>query len=157
MYLAALCVALDIEPEVTRSDRERLLRSLREKLKQKLHHRVTIGVDYEDVCLFMSFFDENFERCKARIDSLYESIEAAGEARIRFYEEQIYRWFDGQFVEAASGILQAPEMEVPTHRKLGHFQPSKEKTIVYADSEEDDMVPISSRFSRRNLRIPTRK
>lgn len=146
MYLAAFYVALDVDPEVTSFDRQRLLRSLREKLKQKFQHRLVAGIDADEMAISVSFFDDSFERSKARIESIQESIEAAGEARIRFCQEQIYMWFDGQFVETEN-----------ENQKFYQSMNAKEKTIVYADAEEEDMVPIPSRFSRKNFRIPTRK
>ncbi len=47
MYLGVLYVTLDLEPEVTSSDREKLLRSLRDKLKNAFGQRMTVRTDGE--------------------------------------------------------------------------------------------------------------
>lgn len=160
MYLAAFYVAFDVDPELTSFDRQRLLRSLKEKLKQKFHHRIAVSGDEEEMAICASFFDDCFDRLKTRAEAIQESVESAGEARIRFCQLQTYLWFDGQFMETDSEVLLDADKagsRHSSHQKFPHSAHAKEKMIVYADAEEEEMVPIPSRFSRKNFRIPTRK
>ncbi|WGL59834.1 hypothetical protein QEJ31_14985 [Pigmentibacter sp. JX0631] len=159
MYLASLYIVLDLDPEIMVNDRDRVLRSLREKLKQKFNHRITVRADEKETSLAIALFDDNYERIKSRLDEIHEKVEAAGEARIRFQQGQIFYWFNGKFVETNDSLAYS-------EKNLSEFKNSganitrsfrvQEKTIVYTD-KDDDLSSIPSRFSRRNLRIPTRK
>ncbi|WP_186644317.1 hypothetical protein [Fluviispira vulneris] len=160
MYLASLYIVIDLDPEVVPSDRDRLLRSLREKLKQKFTHRITIRADEDETSLAIAMFDDNYERIKARLDEIHEKVDAAGEARIRFHQGQIFCWFNGRFVETNESLAYSEEnlSEFNQRTNISKAFRAREKTIVYTDKDDDDMSsPVSSRFSRRNLRIPTRK
>ncbi len=140
------------------NDRDRVLRSLREKLKQKFSHRVTVRADEEETSLAIALFDENYERIKSRLDEIHEKVEAAGEARIRFHQGQIFYWFNGKFVETNDSLAYSEKnlSEFKNSTNIARPFRVQEKTIVYTDKDED-LSSIPSRFSRRNLRIPTRK
>jgi len=161
MYLVALYVALDVDPELALADRQRLLRSLKEKLKQKFQHRMTVGVDDQEMAFCVSFFDENFERSKHKVDLILEGIEDSGEARIHFSQAQRYLWHEGRFVETNERELLDQEergFHHPDNKKFSLSSHAKDRMIIYADAEEDEDTPaLSSRFSRKNFRIPTRK
>ncbi len=140
------------------NDRDRVLRSLREKLKQKFSHRVTVRADEGETSLAIALFDENYERIKSRLDEIHEKVEAAGEARIRFHQGQIFYWFNGKFVETNDSLAYSEKNLSEFKNSTNITRPFRvqEKTIVYTDKDED-LSSIPSRFSRRNLRIPTRK
>lgn len=159
MYLASLYIVLDLDPEVATSDRDRVLRSLREKLKQKFTHRITVRADENETSLAIALFDDNYERIKSRLDEIQERIEAAGEARIRFHQGQIFCWFNGKFVETNESLAYSEQnlSEFKKGTNITQAFRAREKTIVYTDKDDDMASPIPSRFSRRNLRIPTRK
>lgn len=141
------------------TDRDRVLRSLREKLKQKFTHRITIRADEEETSLAIALFDDNYERIKSRLDEIHEKVEAAGEARLRFHQGQIFCWFNGKFVETSDSLAYSEKNlnEYKSTANIPRNFRAQEKTIVYTDVDDDMSSTIPSRFSRRNLRIPTRK
>ncbi|RDB35821.1 MAG: hypothetical protein DCC88_08240 [Spirobacillus cienkowskii] len=159
MYLASLYVVLDLDPEIMVTDRDRVLRSLREKLKQKFSHRITVRADENEGSLAVALFDDNFERIKSRLDDVHEKIDAIGEARVRFHQEQIFCWYNGKFVETNDSL--AFSEQNTNHFKgnstITHSFHRQEKTIVYTDKDDEIASAIPSRYSRRSLRIPTRK
>ncbi len=140
-------------------DRDRVLRSLREKLKQKFTHRITVRADEGETSLAVALFDDNYERLKSRLDEIHERVEAAGEARIRFHQGQIFCWFNGKFVETNDSLAYSEQNlnEFKNASNIARSFRSQEKTIVYTDKDDDMPASMPSRFSRRNLRIPTRK
>ena len=160
MYLASLYLTLDVEPDVSPSDRERLLRALREKLKQKLNQRVTVRTDEEACAIVMAFFEKNYESCRLRIESMQEFIDSMGEARISYAKGQIFSFFDGKFAEVKDHIdplFSHSDIYTSAQKnKRSSFQ-KIEQTIVYTDKDEDSGLLNSSRFSRKQIRIPTRK
>lgn len=158
MFLATLFVSMDLDPEVPTVDREKVLRSLRDKLRQFFTHRISVRTD-DDAALFVSLFDESFERAKSRIEDVLEKIEHTGEARVADHFAQVFEWFDGHFVETRE--------ELDVNELVGDGKGSlmrrpneagQSKMIVYKeDEEDDDMSPLPTRFNRRTMRIPTRK
>ncbi|APJ03700.1 hypothetical protein [Silvanigrella aquatica] len=159
MYLASLYIVLDLDPEIMVTDRDRVLRSLREKLKQKFTHRITVRADEEETSLAIALFDDNYERIKSRLDEIHEKVEAAGEARIRFHQGQIFCWFNGKFVETNDSLAYSEQnlSDFKNATQITRSFRAQEKTIVYTDKDDDMNSSIPSRFSRRNIRIPTRK
>ncbi len=147
MYLGVLYVTLDLEPEVTSSDRERLLRALRDKLKQVFGQRVTVRTDAE-AAVMVAFFDESYARTKARCEEILEKIEGSGEARVEFSRSQIFSWFDGSFQECASEEDEEDAEEENT------------ETIRYAQPEDEERQRpqlIPSRFMRRAVKPIVRR
>ena len=159
MYLASLYIVLDLDLEVTLTDRNRVLRSLRDKLKQKFTHRITVRADEGETSLAIALFDDNFERIKSRFEEIQEKIDAAGEARIQFHQGQIFCWFNGKFVETNDSLTYNKENqpEFKHGRNISQSFRVQEQTIVYTDKDDDAAASISSRFQRKNLRIPVRK
>ena len=178
MYLASLHVTLDLEPEVASSDRERVLRSLRDRLKSHYGARVTVRTD-DDSAVVVAFLDDNLERAKTRLDEITENLDDAGQARILSSVRQVFAWFEGVFQETAesrhenagnradsqggspfAGTFSAAQMPLaPPSRGPGFLgKPRPPQTIVYADEDEEFEAPPQGRgLGRRGLRIPTRK
>lgn len=154
MYLATLFVTLDLEPEVPNVDREKVLRSLRDKLRQIYTHRITIRTDDESA-VFVSLFDDGFERAKNRLEEVLEKIESTGHARIYDHHAQIFAWHEGQFVETREN-LDINDTASGVDGKNVAAGASSSRTIVYTD-DEDEFSTMPSRLQRRSLRIPTRK
>lgn len=162
MFLATLKVSMDLEPEVPTQDRERVMRSLRDKVRQSFNHRVIVRTD-DDVSLFMALYDDSFERARERVEDLIELIDTAGEARIELSHAQVFSWFDGNFVETKD------RLDLPNDGGRGDEQGAigggmsrhtqQDKMIVYNNEDDGDETSqgAASRFNRRQMRIPTRK
>ena len=160
MYLASLYICFDLDPSIPSTDKDRLLLSLREKLKQKFKNKLTVKIDDLENALAVAFFDHNYEKLKSHLSHILEHIESSSEARIGFYQEQIFSWFDGQFVDSQQNKLfdlSTEKNKLLKSRRIPTHSESQAKTIIYSDNEDDENMPIPSRFARRNLRIPTRK
>lgn len=155
MFMATLYVSMDLEPEVPTVDREKVLRSLRDRLRQFYNHRAVIRTD-EDTALFVSLFDENHERAKSRIDEVLEKIETASEARVFDSQIQIFEWFEGSFVETREDLEDESAARDPRSRSSRTSKDSS-KMIVYGEEEDEDFSPMPTRFNRRTMRLPTRK
>lgn len=149
MYLGILYLSLDLEPEVPSADRERVLRTLRDKMRQFYSHRITIRSDNEQ-SLVVAFLDDSFSHTKRRIEEITEKVEGCGEARLDFSHSQILCWHDGTFRETSENNLSdldtrdstAPfRAKIPTNH-TNHFS---DVTIKYNDDEEDSKI-----FSRKN-------
>jgi hypothetical protein len=154
VYLGTSRISFDLEPEVSQQDRERVLRALRDKLRSALGHRVTVRTDDED-SVFIAFFDENLERVKDRLESIAESLENAGQARIFSSTEQIFCWFEGAFLEIPESKLKREEDDTSSQTP-GYGKGFLGITIKYAD--DDDDIPASKvALGRKGLRLPTRK
>lgn len=171
MYLASLHVTLDLEPEVAQGDRERVLRALRDKVKQLHSSRVTVRTD-DDSAIAVALLDDNLERAKARLGEIADLLDDAGQARILTTTAQVFAWFEGRFQETADSRAEREEDEASEHMAfIGKGRPAK--TIVYADEDEDDfkrpppplagrrestpLAPAHTGLGRRGIRIPTRK
>lgn len=169
MYLASLHVTLDLEPEVAQGDRERVLRALRDKVKQYHSARVTTRTD-DDSAIAIALLDDNLERAKTRLAEIADLLDDAGQARILTTTAQVFAWFDGRFQETADSRA---ERDDDDNGQIG-FTPKERpaKTIVYADEDEDDftrpaplggrrdappLAPAHTGLGRRGFRIPTRK
>ena len=158
MYLATVFVNLDLEPEVTQVDRERLLRSVRDRLKQNFGSRVTVRTD-DDCAIVVALLDDHFGRARSRLDEIVDRIDSYGEARIDSSHAQVFAWYDGTFQETR-GELNLAELGLAHTANPGSRTSARlERTIVYGD--EDDAAGFAgaprSGFTRRSLRIPTRK
>lgn len=160
MYVALIHVTLDLEPEVHATDRERVLRTLRDRIKNHFGARVTCRTD-DNEAVAVAFFDEIHDRVKTRSEEILERIESAGEARIATTNVQILAWFDGSFQETKDSLEESDRNAVQSSAGPGYGG----RTIVYGDDDGsmDDPAPrsgfgpIPSRLSRRNMRLPTRK
>jgi hypothetical protein len=171
MYLAVLHVTLDLEPEVAQSDREKVLRALRDRVRSHHGARVTVRTD-DDSAIAVAFLDDNWERVKSRLEELADSLDNAGQARLLTATKQVFAWHDGIFVETAESRQENGEGQsfddIPglgSGRPLGGQaslgKPRPARTIVYA--EEEDFVSDAGHsaqgrgLSRKQVRIPTRK
>jgi hypothetical protein len=148
MYLGVLYVTLDLEPEVTSSDREKLLRSLRDKLKNAFGQRMTVRTDGESAVM-VAFFDEGYARTKLRCDEILEKIEGSGEARVDFSQSQVFSWFDGSFQECVSDEENDDEEENDDGQTIRYAQPEDEEV------QRPRLIP--SRFSRKPMKPPVRR
>lgn len=160
MYLASLYICFDLDPSIPSADKDRLLLSLREKLKQKFKNKLTVKIDEQENAIAVAFFEHNYGKLKSHLTHILEHLEASSEARISFQQEQIFSWFNGQFVDSRQNKLfdvSEEKNKMLKSRRMSTLAEVCEKTIIYADTEDDEMAPITSRFIRRNLRIPTRK
>ncbi len=135
MHLAVAMVCLDLEPEVQPTDRERILRAIRDRIKQNFGSKIAVRSDDTDK-IFFSFFDDNYTRIKSRVHALGEAVESLGEARILECSEQYFTLHEGEFVET--------EVE-------GDAPVTGDVTRVYENEETGD------RNWRRQSRIPSRK
>ena len=160
MYLASLYISFDLDPSIPAMDKDRLLLSLREKLKQKFKNKLTVKINKEENAIATAFFDHNYEKLKSQLSNILESIESSSEARVGFYHEQVFSWFNGQFVDSHENKLfdiNAEKNGIQNSRRNSASADSRDKTIIYSDNDDDEIMPIPSRFARRNFRIPTRK
>ena len=150
MHLAVVSVSLDLEPELYSTDRERLLRSVRDRVKQAHNSRITIRTD-DDAMIVMAFFDDNYARLKARAEELVDAVEGTGEARVDVSTLQFYSWHDGKFQETRDSLLEEENSQIAPRSK------HQDRTIVYQDKDDDLNLSEAPKFSRRNMRLPTRK
>ena len=134
MHLAVAMVCLDLEPEVQPANRERILRAIRDRIKQNFGSKVAVRSDDSDK-IFFSIFDDNYSRIKSRVQSLVDAVESVGESRILEYSEQYFSFHEGEFRETDS-------LETPV---------TGDVTRVYEKEETSD------RNWRRQSRIPSRK
>lgn len=148
MYLGTVYVSLDLEPEVSPSDRERVLRHMRDRLRQQYGNKLTIRSD-KDNALSFAMLEDNFERLKAHLHEIPDRMETLGEARVAYFRTQIFAWFEDRFVETKDGE---------------HFEDNTDNsavTIPYSQDEfavsSDGFSPFQTTFNRRQMRIPTRK
>lgn len=162
MYLGTLYVILDLEPEVTSTDRERILRKIRDRLRQAFSQRVTIRTDDEDA-IAIALFDNSYGAVHARLDDITEHIENLGEARLSFSTPQVFRWYDGMFRStdsppedlAACGTDDA----APRARGRNAGNPSSTNGFkrYHQDEDEQGFTPIPTRFGRRGSKTPGRR
>lgn len=160
MYLASLYICFDLDPSIPQPDKDRLLLSLREKLKQKFKNKLTVKIDEAENSLAVAFFEHNYEKLKSNLNNIMEHFETSSEARIGFNHEQIFTWFNGEFVDSQQNNLfdlDTEKNKMLKSRRVSALTEGREKTIIYSDNEDDENMPLPSRFTRRNLRIPTRK
>jgi hypothetical protein len=158
MYLATIYVTLDLEPEVTTSHRERLLRSIRDRLRQNFGQRITIRTD-DEASITIAFFDESHGRVKARAEEMIERLESFGEARILSSTIQVFQWFDGKYQETRESMSENEEESDDSESFSGRLRApvgggrsrGRDSTIRY-DDEDGEAEPIPSRFGRRPIR-----
>lgn len=168
MYMATVHITLDLEPEVSSADRERVLRTIRDRLRQTFGQRITVRTD-EEASLWVIWLDDNFTRLKDRLDDVLERVESAGQARVLNHTEQWFAWFEGKFAETGqlAADLGESDDEDSSDREFvsprtafltgRHTQNRFDKTIIYQHEDDaDERMPLG-RSSRRQLRLPTRK
>lgn len=170
MYMATVHITLDLEPEVSSSDREKVLRAVRDRLKQTFGQRITVRTD-EEASLWVAWLDDNFTRLQDRLEDVLERVESAGQARVLDHNEQWFAWFEGKFTEMGADFedLEAEHDEASSVR-AGEFMPTRsgfltgsgsrnrfEKTIIYKHDDEPEGNSALGRSDRRQVRLPTRK
>ena len=62
MYLASLYICFDLDPSIHQTDKDRLLLSLKEKLKQKFRNKLTLKIDDQENSLALAFFEHSYEK-----------------------------------------------------------------------------------------------
>ncbi|NBO39462.1 hypothetical protein EBU99_12865 [bacterium] len=169
--MATVHITLDLEPEVSSSDREKVLRSVRDRLKQAFGQRITVRTD-EEASIWVAWLDENYSRLHDRLEDVLERVESAGQARVLDHTEQWFAWFDGKFTETGLDYedLEGDDDDRERFPRAGEFMPTRsafltgsnsrksfDKTIIYKHDEEPDVNPAVGRSDRRQIRIPTRK
>jgi hypothetical protein len=169
MYMASVHITLNLEPEVSSADRERVLRTIRDRLRQTFGQKITVRTD-EEASLWVVWLDDNFTRLKGRLDDVLERVESAGQARILNHSEQWFAWFDGKFMEAGQLAEDFDDNDEDTGFGDGEIVPPRsafltarsdksrfEKTIIYQHDDDAEDRSTLSRTARRQIRIPTRK
>lgn len=171
MFMATVHITLDLEPEVSSNDRERVLRAIRDRLKQALGQRITVRTD-EEASLWVVWLDENFARLQDRLEEVLERVDSAGQARVLSHTEQWFGWFDGKFQETgqtAADLNEEEDDDEDAHQS-GEFLPTRsafltgrtlrnrlDRTIIYQHDDETEGGSGLGRNSRRQIRLPTRK
>jgi hypothetical protein len=171
MYMATVHIILDLEPEVSTSDREKVLRSIRDRLRQVFGQKITVRTD-DEASLWVVWLDDSFPRLEERLDDVLERVESAGQARVLNHTEQWFAWHEGHFVETGT-IAQELEDEQLTEHSLSStrdFMPPRsafltdrstrnrfEKTIIYHHEDELEGRSALGSSTRRQIRLPTRK
>jgi hypothetical protein len=153
LYLGTVRLSFDLEPEVAQADRERVLRTLRDKVRNTLGHRVTVRTDDED-SVYVAVLDDNLERLKTRLDELADLLDNAGQARLLLATPQMFAWFEGAFEELAESKQARLDEESESSQRGSMGKSVLSKTIVYSDDDHDTpSLPLS----RKGIRLPTRK
>jgi hypothetical protein len=158
MYLAIITVFLELESEVTSTDRQKVLRSIRDRVRSHFGSRVTTRTD-EDSAIAIATFDDGYHRLQARIAEITDTIEDSQQARISSTEIQNFSLYEGRFEETPTD---SPEDEPPPNSRLA-FGNLQAKTMVY-DRTGDDSSPgevgkneFVGKFNRKKFRLPIRK
>lgn len=168
MYMATVHIILDLEPEVTSSDREKVLRSIRDKLKNSFGQRITVRSD-EEASIWVAWLDENFTRLQSRLEEILDRVESAGQARVLNHTEQWFAWFEGHFQETGENFEDL-ESDEELDGENGEFMPSRPafltpgssrnsfgRTIIYKHDDESEGGSALGRSVRKQIRLPTRK
>jgi hypothetical protein len=169
MYMATVHITLDLEPEVSSADREKVLRSVRDRLKQTFGHRITVRTD-EEASLWVAWLDDNYTRLHDRLEEVLERVESAGQARVLDHSEQFFAWFEGKFSETGADFEDLAAEDDDTDSADREFMPTRpgfltapgsrnrfNKTIIYSHDDEPERSSALGRNDRRQVRIPTRK
>lgn len=168
MYMATVHITLDLEPEVTASDREKVLRAIRDKLKSAFGQRITVRSD-EEASIWVAWLDDNFTRLQSRLEEILERVDSAGQARVLHHTEQWFAWFEGRFQETGESFEDL-ESTSEHHDEHGEFMPSRPafltpgssrnsfgRTIIYKHDDESEGGSALGRSVRKQIRLPTRK
>lgn len=162
IYLTSLYVLLNLDTEVSSFDRERVLRSLRERTKSTFGQSVTVRTD-DDSALVFAFLEDSVERAHSRAEAVLTRLEEAGEARILSSMRQVFAWVDGEFRELEherdyddTSETSAGFVSAPSRRLGGRTERPQRDEDEHAD--EDNLVgDMTRRTQRRNMRLPVRK
>lgn len=161
MYLTSLYLALNLDTEVSQFDRDRVLRSLRDRVQKNFGARVTVRPS-EDHALMIAFFEVKLEKIDSKVESILNIIDAAGEARIRNCIKQTFAWYENEFSELehereAHDLALAETAEVNSDRRGSKGGRSSEMRIYEHDDDEDAEFGLLRNMGRRNVRLPVRK
>ncbi len=133
------------------SDKESLLLSIREKIKQKSKHKYSSKTDETESSIAIAFFTQSYEGAQSELKMISDYIENSSSSRISSTHEQIFQWYEGKFIATkhsrTTGNLTSLKL-YPDFTRL--------KTVVY-EQDDSEQPKNTSIFSRRSLRIPTRK
>lgn len=160
MYLAALYILLNLDTEVSSFDRERVLRSLRERIKGRFGHSVTVRTE-ADTALVVAFLEDRQERLDQKSESIIVAVEEAGEARILSVQKQVFAWDQGEFRELEHEA--SFEEFAPGAQNLGTPMTPMNRSKYHSEDDDDTgeqeelLQDMTGRFSRRSLRLPVRK
>ena len=72
MYLASLYICFDLDPSIHQTDKDRLLLSLKEKLKQKFRNKLTLKIDDQENSLALAFFEHSYEKVPFYFNEILE-------------------------------------------------------------------------------------
>jgi uncharacterized protein YlxP (DUF503 family) len=155
MYLVSLYLTLNLDTEVSQFDRERVLRSLRDRLKQSFGSRITVRSN-DDHAIAIAFFSNKLEAIETKCEAVMTRIDSAGEARILSSLRQVFAWVGDEFQELEHE-RRGDGPGTPSAPGWAGFTGTNGHTVVYAQEDEDDPLKMVSRSSRRQFRIPVRK
>jgi hypothetical protein len=174
MFLTSLYILLNLDTEVSSFDRERVLRSLRERLKNSFGQSITLRTD-TDSAIAVAFLEDSLERAHNRAEAVLSRLEEAGEARVLSVQTQIFAWHDGEFRELEhertyDDMQEAEQssMTMPMRQTKGRSRTKDshgarrmnfgEDFDELLEETSDEMLgSMAKRQNRRNLRIPVRK
>ena len=142
MYLVAVLVQMDLDGSLHANDREGILRILCLRCRAQLGTRAVVRTDGDD-SIAASFFEEKFDRVRARADDFVRRIESAGEARVLNHAVQTFGLHEGRFREAPRGQFFGADPAL-----------SSNFTKIYSD--DDPEIEFRPGSGRRKLRIPVR-
>jgi hypothetical protein len=162
IYMTSVYILLNLDTEVSTFDRERVLRSLRERLKSTFGHNITVRTE-DDTALVVAFLEDTLERVHRRSEAILNRLEEAGEARILSHQRQVFAWVDAEFRELKherdeSELVEGVEdLKLMRSRRPGGraSQPLGDDDDVSDEDPFDD--DLSRRTQRRAMRIPVRK
>jgi hypothetical protein len=157
MFLVSLYLSFQLDHDMAQSERERVLRSIRDKVKNKHGSKITTRTD-EDISIAFAFFDSNANRAEQRANELLEEIEGFSQARIDTHLIQVFEWFEGSFEELPLSGKSASNHEVRgAHHTKSVFSTkgSSKSDLIYYSEDDDSKNPVFESKNRRSL--PTRK
>lgn len=174
MFLTSLYILLNLDTEVSAFDRERVLRSLRERLKNSFGQSITLRTD-ADSAIAVAFLEDNLERANNRAEAVLSRLEEAGEARVLSVQTQVFAWQEGEFrelehertyddLEEHTASMTMPLSRTRQPGKAAGKDSSGGRKVNFGDEFDDlldeasdEMIGMAKRQTRRNLRIPVRK
>ena len=162
IYLTSLYVLLNLDTEVSSFDRERVLRSLRERLKSTFGQSITVRTD-DDTAVVVAFLEEGLERAHSRAEAVLTRLEEAGEARILSSMRQIFAWDEGEFRELDherdydDASERSEQFAAATSRRSGGRSHHGSRDFDDLGDDDEGAGDVTRRTGRRNMRLPVRK
>jgi hypothetical protein len=148
MFLVSLHLTFQLDPETTTPDRERVLRSIRDRIKNNHGNRLTTRTD-DDAAVALAFFDSSLSKAESRAEAILEEIENYSQARIDSQTVQFYEWFEGAFEELPSAEPDS-SVQKPSFRKSVSLN-----DVVYEHDDFEEKRKLNPGSNRPSL--PSRK